>query len=145
MTWAGRNFDVVVCFTYLYWTTATALGNDTYSEGIVSFASAEGLATELMLRVPGRRPGLCLIDPDPAGPVIQVAVNALAVAERAEYGLVLVRRRDPEQRHDVGHLAAFGRTEREHPGQAVGHLLAQQVTGILRDQDQRGVPRPAHP
>src|SRR6201986_749042 len=84
------------------------------------------------------------VDPDPPGAVIQVPENALAVAERAQHGLVLVGRRDPEQRHDVRHLGAFGRAEREHPGQAVGHLLIEQVTGVLRDQDQRGVPRPAH-
>jgi 2-dehydro-3-deoxygluconokinase len=46
---------------------ATALGDDPYSEGIVALAAAEGVATDLMLRVPGRRPGLCLIDSDPAG------------------------------------------------------------------------------
>src|SRR5271165_149108 len=80
------------------------------------------------------------VDPDPPGPVIQIPVDALAVAERAKHGLVLVRGRDPEQRHDVRYLPALGRAECEHSGQAVGHLLVQQVTGVLRDQDQRGVP-----
>ena len=42
---------------------ATALGDDAYSDGIVAFAAAENLATELILRVPGRLPGLHLIDP----------------------------------------------------------------------------------
>jgi 2-dehydro-3-deoxygluconokinase len=46
---------------------ATALGDDPYSEGIVALASAEGVATDLMLRVPGRRTGLYLIDNDISG------------------------------------------------------------------------------
>jgi 2-dehydro-3-deoxygluconokinase len=45
---------------------ATALG-DPYSDGILALASAEGVATGLILRVPGRRPGLCLIDNDAGG------------------------------------------------------------------------------
>src|SRR5262249_44166114 len=85
------------------------------------------------------------VDPDPPGPVVQIPEYALAVAERTEHGLVLVGWGDPEQRHDVGHLAAFGRAEREDPGQAGGDLLVQHGTGVLGDQDQRGVPRPAHP
>jgi 2-dehydro-3-deoxygluconokinase len=46
---------------------ATALGDDTYSDGILSFAAAEGVAHDLMLRVPGRKPGLYLVDADAAG------------------------------------------------------------------------------
>src|SRR5262249_10911559 len=46
---------------------ATALGEDPYSEGIVSLATAEGVATDLMLRVPGKLPGLTLIDGEAAG------------------------------------------------------------------------------
>lgn len=46
---------------------ATALGDDAYSAGIVEFAAAEGVATDLMLRVPGRMPGLYLIETDPKG------------------------------------------------------------------------------
>lgn len=46
---------------------ATALGDDPYSEGIVSLASAEGIKTDLMLRVPGRQPGLYMIETDPKG------------------------------------------------------------------------------
>jgi 2-dehydro-3-deoxygluconokinase len=41
---------------------ATALGDDPYSEAIVSLAAAEGVGTELMLRVAGRLPGLALAD-----------------------------------------------------------------------------------
>ena len=40
---------------------ATALGDDPYSDGIISMASAEGINTDLMLRVPGRLPGLYMI------------------------------------------------------------------------------------
>ncbi|HEX2654606.1 MAG TPA: sugar kinase [Xanthobacteraceae bacterium] len=46
---------------------ATALGDDPYSEGIVSLASAEGIATDLIMRAPGRMPGLYLIETDSAG------------------------------------------------------------------------------
>ncbi|RAI45169.1 sugar kinase [Rhodoplanes roseus] len=41
---------------------ATALGDDVYSDQIVSLATAEGVGGELMLRVPGRLPGLYLAD-----------------------------------------------------------------------------------
>jgi len=46
---------------------ATALGDDPYSDGAVALAAAEGVATNLMLRVPGRLPALCLIEAGPAG------------------------------------------------------------------------------
>jgi len=46
---------------------ATALGDDPYSDGILALAAAEGVASDLMLRVPGRMPGLYLIETDPAG------------------------------------------------------------------------------
>ena len=46
---------------------ATALGDDPYSDGIVSMASAEGIKTDLMLRVPGRLPGLYMIETDNKG------------------------------------------------------------------------------
>ncbi|HUI98166.1 MAG TPA: sugar kinase [Xanthobacteraceae bacterium] len=46
---------------------ATALGDDPYSEGILALAAAENIAPDLMLRVPGRLPGLYLIDNDAAG------------------------------------------------------------------------------
>ena len=41
---------------------ATALGDDPYSDAIVSLAKAEGIATDLIQRVPGRLPALALID-----------------------------------------------------------------------------------
>jgi 2-dehydro-3-deoxygluconokinase len=46
---------------------ATALGDDAYSDGIVALAGAEGVNADLMLRVPGRMPGLYLIETDPGG------------------------------------------------------------------------------
>jgi len=48
-------------------TYATALGDDIYSDRIVSLASAEGIATDLIVRVPGRLPGLYLIETDAKG------------------------------------------------------------------------------
>src|SRR5664279_6239344 len=41
---------------------ANALGDDPYSDAIVSLAKAEGIATDLILRAPGRLPALALID-----------------------------------------------------------------------------------
>src|SRR5215207_1517618 len=46
---------------------ATALGDDTYSDGMVSMAAAEGIKTDLILRVPGRLPGLYMIETDKKG------------------------------------------------------------------------------
>ena len=48
---------------------ATALGDDRYSDRVLALAAVEGIGTELVLRVPGRVPGLYLIEPDePGGP-----------------------------------------------------------------------------
>jgi 2-dehydro-3-deoxygluconokinase len=46
---------------------ATALGDDPYSEGALALAAAEGVASDLVIRVPGRMPGLYLIETDSAG------------------------------------------------------------------------------
>jgi 2-dehydro-3-deoxygluconokinase len=46
---------------------ATALGDDIYSDRILALAAAEGIATDLILRVPGRLPGLYLIETDAKG------------------------------------------------------------------------------
>lgn len=46
---------------------ATALGDDRYSDGIVALATAENVATDLILRVPNRLPGLYMIETDAAG------------------------------------------------------------------------------
>lgn len=41
---------------------ATAVGDDPYSDSVVALAAAEGIATSLVLRVPGRLPALCLME-----------------------------------------------------------------------------------
>jgi 2-dehydro-3-deoxygluconokinase len=41
---------------------ATALGDDPYSDAIVSLAAAEGIGTDLITRVAGRLPALALVD-----------------------------------------------------------------------------------
>jgi 2-dehydro-3-deoxygluconokinase len=41
---------------------ATALGDDPYSDSIIALAIAEGLAANLILRVPGRLPALALVE-----------------------------------------------------------------------------------
>jgi 2-dehydro-3-deoxygluconokinase len=46
---------------------ASALGDDLYSDAIVSLAKAEGIGTDLILRAPGRLPGLTLTDADGKG------------------------------------------------------------------------------
>jgi 2-dehydro-3-deoxygluconokinase len=46
---------------------ATALGDDRYSDGIVALATAEGIGTDIILRVPGRLPGLYLIETNASG------------------------------------------------------------------------------
>ena len=46
---------------------ATALGDDDYSGQMLDFLAAEGIARDLVLRVPGRMPGLYLIETDPKG------------------------------------------------------------------------------
>jgi len=46
---------------------ATALGDDPYSDGILALLAAESVASDAILRVNGRLPGLYLVDIDPAG------------------------------------------------------------------------------
>ena len=46
---------------------ASALGDDAHSERIVALASAEGVATDLILRAAGRLPGLTLVEADAKG------------------------------------------------------------------------------
>lgn len=46
---------------------ATALGDDPYSDGLVAMAAAEGINTDLILRVAGRLPGLTLIESEAKG------------------------------------------------------------------------------
>jgi 2-dehydro-3-deoxygluconokinase len=46
---------------------ATALGDDSYSDSIMALAAAEAVSGQFILRVPGRLPGLSLIENGPAG------------------------------------------------------------------------------
>jgi 2-dehydro-3-deoxygluconokinase len=46
---------------------ASAVGDDPYSDGIVALAAAEGVASNLILRVPGRLPALGLVESGPNG------------------------------------------------------------------------------
>jgi 2-dehydro-3-deoxygluconokinase len=46
---------------------ASVLGDDPYSDSIMDLAVAEGVSGKLILRVPGRLPGLALIENGPAG------------------------------------------------------------------------------
>jgi 2-dehydro-3-deoxygluconokinase len=46
---------------------ATAVGDDPYSDSIVALALAEGLAVNLVLRLPGRLPALALVERSRAG------------------------------------------------------------------------------
>jgi 2-dehydro-3-deoxygluconokinase len=46
---------------------ATAIGDDPYSDSILALAAAEGVSSNLVLRVPGRLPGLCLVENGPSG------------------------------------------------------------------------------
>ncbi len=46
---------------------ATALGDDPYSDGIAALAAAEGIDGDLIIRAPGRMPGLYLIETNAAG------------------------------------------------------------------------------
>ena len=48
-------------------TFATALGDDPYSESMMALASAEGISSNLMLRVPNQLPALCLVENGPDG------------------------------------------------------------------------------
>src|SRR5437868_1488499 len=46
---------------------ATALGDDAYSDALMALASAEGVRTELIVRVPNRTTGLYLVETNPKG------------------------------------------------------------------------------
>jgi 2-dehydro-3-deoxygluconokinase len=47
---------------------ASALGDDPYSDAALAFTAAEGISHDLILRAPGRLPGLSLIDAETAAP-----------------------------------------------------------------------------
>ena len=46
---------------------ATALGDDPYSESMMALAAAEGISSNLVLRVANALPALCLVENEPAG------------------------------------------------------------------------------
>src|SRR5438477_8658871 len=46
---------------------ATAMGDDPYSDALLELATAEGVGTDLIMRVPGRTPGLYMIETDAKG------------------------------------------------------------------------------
>jgi 2-dehydro-3-deoxygluconokinase len=46
---------------------ASAIGDDPYSDSVLALAAAEGVASDLILRVAGRQPGLSLIENGPSG------------------------------------------------------------------------------
>src|SRR5580704_374318 len=46
---------------------ASAIGDDPYSDSVLALAAAEGVASNLVLRVPGRLPAVCLIEKGPTG------------------------------------------------------------------------------
>jgi len=46
---------------------ASALGDDPYSDSVLALAVAEGVSSNLVLRVPGRLPALCMIENGPGG------------------------------------------------------------------------------
>ena len=61
---AGDTFNTAIYLARAGVQTAfaTALGDDPFSDAIVSLTKAEGIADDLILRVPGRLPGLALAD-----------------------------------------------------------------------------------
>jgi 2-dehydro-3-deoxygluconokinase len=46
---------------------ASAVGDDPYSDGVLALAAAEGVSSDLILRIGGRQPGVSLIENGPAG------------------------------------------------------------------------------
>ena len=64
LAFGGDTFNTAVYLSRLGIATsyATALGDDPYSDDIVALARHEGIAHNLMLRMPGRMPGLYLIE-----------------------------------------------------------------------------------
>jgi 2-dehydro-3-deoxygluconokinase len=69
LTCGGDTFNTAVYLARagLPVSYASALGDDRYSDGILAMAAAEGVAADLILRVPGRLPGLRLIETNAAG------------------------------------------------------------------------------
>jgi 2-dehydro-3-deoxygluconokinase len=66
---AGDTFNTAVYLARAGVPTAfaTALGDDPFSDRILALTAAEGVQSDLILRVSGRLPGICVIDSDAAG------------------------------------------------------------------------------
>lgn len=66
---AGDTFNVAVYLARagLDVAFATALGDDPYSDAILALAAAEGVASDLVLRLRGRLPGLAVVDSETDG------------------------------------------------------------------------------
>ena len=66
---AGDTFNVAVYLARagLDVAFATALGDDPYSDAILALAAAEGVASDLVLRLRGRLPGLAVVDGETDG------------------------------------------------------------------------------
>jgi 2-dehydro-3-deoxygluconokinase len=69
MSCGGDTFNtaIYVARAGLRTAFASALGDDPYSNGVLALASAEGVASDMLLRVPGRLPGLALVEVDAKG------------------------------------------------------------------------------
>ena len=69
LAFGGDSFNTAVYLARCGIDTAyvTALGDDRWSDEVVALAEAEGIETSAILRVPGRLPGLYLIETDAAG------------------------------------------------------------------------------
>ena len=69
LAYGGDTFNTAVYLARAGLTVAfaSALGDDPYSDSVLALAAAEGISRDLILRVPGRLPGLSMIDADPAG------------------------------------------------------------------------------
>ena len=69
MTCGGDTFNTAIYLARagIEVSYATALGDDPYSDSMVAMAAAEGVKTDLMLRVPGRLPGLYMVEMDSKG------------------------------------------------------------------------------
>ena len=66
---AGDAFNVAIYLARagLDVAFATALGDDPYSDAILALAAAEGVASDLVLRLRGRLPGLAVVDSETDG------------------------------------------------------------------------------
>jgi sugar/nucleoside kinase (ribokinase family) len=77
---------------------ATAIGDDPYSDSIVALAAAEQVSSALILRVPGRLPGLCLIERNRSGErVLSIWDDGAPAAEGALDSLICSEKGQPLQ------------------------------------------------